>query len=115
MPTFKVTVLVEMDDVPLPNFPVVRRITTAAAQPVRAVQASGVGYTALPSSEMATIAVAMVQANQALQVALNGITANPILLNTTGMLIVVDAALVGVSVQNTSGNPAQITALLAGT
>jgi hypothetical protein len=115
MPTFRVSVYVEVDDVPLANFPIVRRITTADAQPLRTVRGVSGGFVALPSGEMTSIAVAMLQATGPLQVAFNGVTTAPITLNATGMLILVDAALSAVAVQNSGGSSAQVAALLAGT
>jgi hypothetical protein len=112
MPTFRVSVYVEVDDQPLTNFPIVRRITTTDSQPLRTTRAAE-AFTPLPSGEMTTIAVAIVQANQAVQVAVNGVTTAPIQLNANGLLILVDTALTAVAVQTTATT--QLNALVAGT
>jgi hypothetical protein len=116
MPTIKVSILVEVDDVPVPNFPIVRRLTTQDAQPLRTTRPSNPGvFTPLPSGEIATIAVAMLQANQTLAVALNNRIDAGFTMNPNGIMVLVDTALNAVSIANATGSIAQVSALIAGT
>lgn len=114
MPTIRVSVVVEVDDIPVANFPFFYRASPNAAQSIADVQATGASFFTIPTTAMATIQTAILQSSQATAVAFNGVTATPITMNAGGVLLVLGASLSALSVQNNSGANSNLRGFVAG-
>lgn len=119
MATIKVIVDVELDGKRLPGFPWIRRKEVNEAQQFDATRATGGGYVALPTAEMATLQVLLVRADQAVTVRLDNQSDAGIELAAGGILIVADAtidagAALNALLSNASGSDAQVEGLAGG-
>jgi hypothetical protein len=114
MPTVKTTVVVDLDDVPIPGFPLVRRTSPTEAQSFTVQRATGGGFVALPTGELTTISFLSLTSDQAISVRLDGL-AGAITLNANATLVLHDIALTTApTVSNSSGSTATIRGLAAG-
>jgi hypothetical protein len=110
----RVSVIVEIDDVPVANFPLYYRQAPSAVQTLVDTQATGGGFVAVPSSAMTTIQTAIFQTDQTLSVAFNGVVASPITLSAGGVLAVLGTSLTALSASNASGSTANLRGFIAG-
>jgi hypothetical protein len=114
MAQIRVSVIVEVDDVPVANFPLFYRQAPTVVQPLVRTQTSGGGFIAVPSTAMTTIQTAIFQSDQTLSVAFNGVVGSPITLSAGGVLAVLNTSLTALSASNASGSTANLRGLLAG-
>lgn len=115
----KVTVLVEVDGVPLDGFPMVRRLTLDQLQQFAYQQATGLSNVVIPVDKIANVKAILVRADQAIKVHLD--SDGGIELSQNGLLLVLDATInagAGVAnakADNTSGSTANIEGFGGGT
>jgi hypothetical protein len=117
MPTLRITVSIDVDDVPIATSPIIRRISPAESQPMTAIRATSASFVALPTGEMTTnIQALILQADQTVAIGVNNSATNPITLNPGGVMILFDCNLTGGSplLQNNSGQSATVRTLIAG-
>lgn len=114
MPTVKSTVVIDIDDIPIPSFPLVRRTSPTEAQPFVIQRATGGGFVALPTGELTTISGLILTSDQAISIRLNGV-AGEVTLNANATLVLHDVALTTApTVSNASGSTATIRGLAFG-
>lgn len=120
MPQLKVTVLVELDGEPIAPFPYVRRLTVTEAQAFEFSKATGGGYTALPTEQIASLKALAVRAtDQTVTVRLDAQSDAGILLSAGGLVLIVDATIdagasTNATVDNSSGSATILRGLGAG-
>lgn len=73
MPVVKTTTVVDIDDVPIPGFPLVRRTSPAEAQSFTMLRVTGGGFVALPAGELTTITGLILTSDQAFNIRLDGL------------------------------------------
>lgn len=107
MPVLRAVVVLELDGVPLPGFPSVRRISLSEGQAFDYVKATGGGATALPVGEIGVaLSALIVRPDQQVTLALG-----QIVLKAGGLLLIVDADLgtgAQATITNASGSSAQV-------
>lgn len=114
MPSIKTSVVVDVDDVPVSSFPVIRRLEPPEAQSFVVQRATGGGFVALPSGELTTIQTLVLQADQTVSIRLDG-AAGAITLNPNAILVIMDGNLTAApTVSNASGATATLRGLVAG-
>lgn len=120
MSTLRVTVQVDLDGVPVAGFPLVRRLELDESQGFVFEKATGGGYTAVPTGELATVQALVLTSDQDVTIRLNGQSDAGVALVAGGVLAIVDAtinagATTNVTVTNASGSTANIRGVAAGT
>lgn len=114
MPTIKLSVTVDVDDIPITGFPLVRRIEFAEAQSFNVQRTTGAAFTALPTAEMTTVKALILQSDKTTAIRLNGV-AGEVTLNPNSVVIVFDATMsTAPTLQNNSGSTATVVGLAAG-
>jgi hypothetical protein len=92
-----------------------RRVEFAQSFAVDYNQATGVSFVAVPAStSLSTINGVILRADKTVTVRISGQSDQGIILNPGGILIVFDASMTAVSVQNNSGSTAHIDGALLG-
>lgn len=121
--TITATILLERDGVPLPGFPVVRRLSSDEFESFnydKANDGDTTTFTDLSSGQLATIKAFFITSNAAITVRLDGQTDAGITLGANGILLIVDAtidasATTNVKYNNNSGGVASLTGIAVGT
>jgi hypothetical protein len=117
----KVTILAEVDGKLIDGFPIIRRVSTDEFVGLQKIErASGGGYVALPTSELAELRVLFVQADQAVTLRLDGQSdaGIPLLAGGLALLAGVDidaGASTNALLENSSGSTANVKVMAAGT
>jgi len=114
MPTVRVTVIVEVDDVPVVNFPLYYRAAPTILEGISKQQVTGGGFVSVPNAAFTTLQQAILQTDQQLSVAFNGVTATPITLTAGGIMLLDGASLTALSISNASGATANLRGLIGG-
>jgi hypothetical protein len=114
MPTIRVTVQVEVDDVPIVNFPLFYRATPTLAMGLSKTQVSGAPFVSLPDIAFSTLQQAIIQSDQQVSIAFNGVTASPITLTAGGIMVLDGTSLTALSIQNLSGQTATMRGFIGG-
>lgn len=110
----KITVNLDVDDIPVTSFPLVRRFTVTESQAFSVQRATGAAFTALPTGELSTIQALVLQADQTTAIRLNGV-AGEVTVNPNGIVIVFDGSLsTAPTLQNNSGSTAQVVGIAGG-
>lgn len=115
MAVLKVQVLVDVDDVPITSFVLTRRVTYTNVESISSTRATGAGFTTLPTGEITQVQALIITADQTIAVGPNNQSAQTVTVNPNGILVLLDGIWGIPLVQNNSGNPAQIRAIVAGT
>lgn len=120
MPTFKLTILAEVDGRSLPGFPLIRRLAVDEAQAFAYEQTAhgdAVTFTAAPTAEIATVQVLHLRTDKAITIRLANQSDAGIGLEPGGLLFLLDgtlAAATNVAVNNNSGETAFIEGVAGG-
>lgn len=115
----KLTVLAEVDGVPLDGFPVVRRMTVEQFQQFAYTQADGTAAVAVPADKIANVKAILLRPDKAVKVHLD--SDGGIELSANGILLVLDgtinagAGAANAKVDNASGETAIIEGFGGGT
>ncbi len=119
----KVTVSVELDGNPVAGFPVTRRISLTETYQFayeHGDDGDTTTFTTIPDAKVAESQALVLTSDQAVNVRLDGQTDQGILLNTNGLLLIIDADIdagagSNVKINNNSGSTANITGVGGGT
>ena len=119
MPSVKITIDVEIDGHRAPGFPLSRRVEVTEVQEFDVTRATGGGYVATPTTEIAAMKALILHTDEAVTVRLNAQSDTGIDLNAGGILAIIDTALdsgasTNATVSNSSGSDAQIEGIAAG-
>jgi hypothetical protein len=114
MPTFRVTVLIDVDDVPITDFPVVRRIATTNESADTYTQVTGGGSVAMPHGVLVTGQMVAVSTTQPVTLGIGG---GALSLNSNAFVLIMDAGIptAGLTITNSSGSTTTIKTMLGGT
>ena len=121
MPTLELTVLLKLDGVEVSGFPLVHREAVDSVQPFEYQKATGGGYVALPTNQLATLHALVVRSlDQPVTVRLNGQSDAGVSLAAGGLLLVFDGTLnagvaTNATVQNASGSTTTVQGVGGGT
>jgi VCBS repeat-containing protein len=124
MPTFRVKVEIDHDGVPLPGFPVVRRLELDEGQQYeyeKAADADAVTFSALPGEQVDDIRLLAIQTDQQVTIRVDGQSDAGIIVNAGGILVLFDVTIdagAGASnakINNNSGSVADIRGVIGGT
>lgn len=114
MPTVKTTTVVDIDDVPIPGFPLIQRTSPAEAQAFTMLRVTGGGFVALPTGELTTITGLILTSDQAFNIRLDG-AAGAISCNANAVLVMHNLALtVAPTLQNLGPSTATVRGLAFG-
>ena len=106
--------LVDVDDIPVTGFPLVRRIEFAEAQSFAMQRTTSASFIALPTGELTTVKALILQADKTTAIRLNGV-AGEITINPSGLVLVFDATMsTAPTFQNNSGSTTEVRGLAAG-
>jgi hypothetical protein len=117
MNSLKVTVIAELDGVPLAGFPVVRRLAVDEVQGfTHELAGPSGGYVALPADQLATIQALVLRADQLVTLRVDGQSDQGIRINPGGLVVLLDVLInAGAGAPNAKvDNSGTAVALLAG-
>lgn len=101
MPTLELTLLLKQDGLPVPGFPLVRRVVVDSVQEFNYQKATGGGDVAFPTNQITTLHVLLAQSlNQTTTVKLPSIA-----LAAGGLIVVFDGVPATSTIANASGSP----------
>ena len=115
-----VTVIIKRNGRDITGFPYQKRMVVDELQQFSYEKTTGGGYETLPTTQIATLQALAFVADQAVTLRLDGQSDAGIVLSAGGLLLVLDATLdasstTNATLDNSSGSPANITGLGAGT
>ena len=114
MPVLKVTINIDLDDIPVTGFPLVRRFETPEGQSFTMQRPTGAAFTALPTGELSTIQALVMQSDRTTAIRLNGV-AGEVTINPNGIVAVIDGSLgTAPTLQNNSGATTVVRGLAVG-
>ena len=119
MPSLKVTIDCELDGERLSGFPLSKRISVTEVQQFDVTRATGGGYVATPTSDLASLKALILKASQAITIRLDAQSDAGIELAAGGILAIIDAtidagAATNATVSNASGSDAQVEGVAVG-
>lgn len=119
MPNIKITIDCEIDGRRVPGYPLSRRVETDETQQFDVTRATGGGYVATPTSDLASLKALILRSDVAVTLRLDGQSDAGIELNAGGIIAIIDCTInagasTNATVSNASGGDAQIEGIAAG-
>jgi len=120
MPTLEISIAARLDGVLLAGFPKIRRLACDEAQTFEYERATGGGYIALPTGELAEVQALILSADQQVTLRLDAQSDAGIVINAGGLVLLFDVDIdsgvaTNATVDNGSGSTAVIEGLACGT
>jgi predicted methyltransferase len=119
MPTLKLTIDCEIDGKRASGFPLSRRAEVDEIQQFNVTRATGGGYVATPTSDLASLKALVIHPDQAVTIRLDAQSDAGLELNAGGVLAIIDCTIdagasTNATISNASGSDAQIEGVAAG-